>query len=169
MKIDKKSLLIALIISTFLVGIPLLFNLLESLYVYEKISDKSILFWDLVVSYLIIIVIFCIVTAFFYILVREYRKTRNLWGALHKMLYIRARVRIAILLYCGLLALFFGLIYMVSGYYFSSPSWILSVFLSAIISFPIVYLFYKKTKNKKKWIEEERKKLDEERRKLIEE
>jgi|GEM_PF-1526528 len=65
--------------------------------------------------------------------------------------------------------LFFGLIYMASGYYFSSSSWVLSIFLGAIISFPIVYLFYKRTKNRKKWIEEERKKLDEERRKLLEE
>jgi len=168
MEIDKKSLLIALIISTFLIGIPLLLNLLESLYVYEKISEKPMLFWELVVSYIVIIVIFCVVTFFFYTFVREYRKSRSLWDALRKTLYIRAQVRIAILLYFGLFAIFGSLIYMASDYYFSSPSWILSIFLSAIISFPIVSLFYKRTKNRKKWIEEERKKLDEERRKLLE-
>jgi|GEM_PF-1643777 len=109
MEIDKKSLLIALIISTVLVGIPLLFNLLESLYVYEKISEKSTPFWELIVSYIVVIIIFCIVTFFFYIFVMEYRKSRNLWGALIKTLYIRSQVRIAILLYFGLLAIFFGL------------------------------------------------------------
>ena len=78
--------------------------------------------------------------------------------------YYLVLIKLTATFYLGTFAILFFIIYFASGYFFDESSLILSLILGALISIPLVTLFYINQRKKLKSIQEEREKLDQERK-----
>lgn len=164
-QLDKKSLLIGIVLAVVFLGLPRFFNLLLSL-TYDRTTT-----W-IFVSYLALIGSICVLTTTLYFFIKEYVKNKSALDAFRKSFY-KVRIVLFIYLTCLVFDLIFSFLSILFLHSLTMYQVNVMILLSFVISLFLVSVFYilfhLLLQKKMKSIENDLDKIDEQTEKIIKE